>query len=87
MINCGIKSPVSSTSRSYSRTQAASDLTFHTKIAGTALRNPRSSVKLVAGTVINEFYVGKTKRRLLDRKRENIKVPAKIDHSSALLIM
>jgi len=43
----------------------------------------RSSINLVAGTAINEFYAGKIKRRLLDRKTENSKAPAKIDHSSA----
>ena len=31
-----------------------------------------------------EFYVGKTKRRLRDRKTENSKAPAKIDHSSGI---
>jgi len=47
----------------------------------------RSSIKLVAGTAINEFYAGKIKRRLLDRKTENSKAPAKIAIHQPLLIM
>jgi len=74
-----------STSRSYFRTHAASNPTFHTKYTSTALRNPKSSIKPVSGAVINELSdVCKTKRRLLDRKTENYKAPAKIDHSSAI---
>ena len=32
----------------------------------------------------NEFYIGKTKRRLRDRKTEHFKALAKSDHSSAI---
>jgi len=43
------------------------------------LLGPRSSIKLVA----DEYYIGKTKRRLHDRKTKHFKAPAKSDHSSA----
>ena len=32
----------------------------------------------------NEFYIGKTKRRLHDRKTEHFKVLSKCDHTSAI---
>ena len=45
-------STLSSISRSYSKTHAASNHIFHTKIAWADLRGPRST-KLVVGTVMN----------------------------------
>ena len=48
-------------------------------------RSQRSKVIYKAGCWnCDEFYIGKTKRRLHDRKTEHFKALAKSDHSSAI---
>ena len=48
-------------------------------------RSQESKVILKAGSWdCNDFYLGKTKRRLHDRKTEHFKALAKNDHSSAI---
>ena len=48
-------------------------------------RSQRSKVIYKAGcSNCDEFYIGKTKRRLHDRKTEHFKALAKSDHSSAI---
>ena len=47
------------------------------------LKDPKSFTKLVVGIVMI-FYIGKTKRRLHDRKTKHFKSLTKIDRSSAI---
>ena len=66
------------------RTLAASNPSFPTRTASTALSYPRSYTRLIAGIVSDDFYIGKTKRRLQDRKTEHFKALTKNDHSSTI---
>ena len=57
-------------------------LSFLIKIVSTGHRNRRLSTKPVAGIVMQ--YIGKTKRRLHDRKTEHYKALTQIGHASAV---
>ena len=74
---------VSSTSGLFFRTLVELSLSFLIKIVSTGPRNRRLSTKPVAGIVML-FYIGKTKRRLHDRKTEHYKALTQIGHASAV---
>jgi len=75
---------VSSSSGLFFRTLAKSFF-FLTKIVSTAHRNQRLSTKPVSlGWDCDAFYIGKTKRRLHDRKTEHFKALTKLGHASAV---
>ena len=74
---------VSSTSELFFRTLAELSLSFLIKIVSTGRRNRTLSTKLVAG-IVKLFYIGKTKRRLQDRKTEHFKALTQIGHASAV---
>ena len=53
------------------------------RIGSTALKCLKLCIRLVVGTARN-FYIGKTKRRLHDRKTEHFKAIASNCHASAI---
>ena len=64
------------------KTIAASNLSFHTR---TAWRSQKSKVIYKASCWdCNDFYIGKTRRRLHDGKTEHFKALVKNDHKSAI---
>jgi len=69
--------------RLFFKTPGASNPSSHTRTVSTDHNYPKSFIKLVAGTAMI-FYIGKTKRRLHDRKTEHFKALLKHDHSSAI---
>ena len=74
---------VSSTTGLFFRTLAELSPSFLIKIVSTGRRNRRLSTKPVARDC-DAFYIGKTERRLHDRKTELFKALTQIDHASAV---
>ena len=70
-------------SKLFFKIPGTSNPSFYSRTFSTDHNYPRSFIKLVAGTV-NDFYIGKTKRRLQNRKTEHFKGLSKSDHSSAI---
>ena len=73
-------------SRSYSKTHAASNPFFHTKIAWTDLRGPKSSIKLAAGTVTNST-LAKQNEDSMTEKQNTSKLSRKVTIHQPLLII
>ena len=64
------------------KTHGASNPSSHKRTVSTTRNYPKSSYKASCWDC-NDFYIGKTKRRLHDRKTEHFKALLKNDHSSA----
>ena len=67
----------------FSKALIASSLYFPTKIGSTVPNCQKLCIRLVVGTC-QDFYIGKTKRRLHDRKTEHFKLITSSCHASAI---